>query len=282
MAGAGGFGTPPPPPPPSAGAGGQISPRRLGDILSAAFDVYKAHVASLITIVAPLAVVLSLFNALIAHAVHAARIATTTVNGQIQLNVSPGSAVAVGLGALAAAAVVFVLTFVVEAAVARAAAQATLGETVVPAESLRWGFRRLGSVLLIAILAALAIFVGLLLLIIPGLIVAVMLAVAIPALVFEDRRGGEALRRSWELVKGSFWHVLGTIIVTALITGVVAGIFDAFAGGNWFLYWILDAAARTITIPFNALVIVLLYLDLRARKEILTADTLRSEIAHSA
>src|SRR5262249_60271588 len=48
----GGLGAPPPPPPPGAGGGGQIPQRGLGDILSVAFDVYKANAAKLIQIVA--------------------------------------------------------------------------------------------------------------------------------------------------------------------------------------------------------------------------------------
>ena len=34
--------------------------------------------------------------------------------------------------------------------------------------------------------------------------------------------------------------------------------------------------------PFTALVAMVLYLDLRARSESLTADTLRAELAHKA
>ncbi|TMM22673.1 MAG: hypothetical protein E6F95_07300 [Actinobacteria bacterium] len=48
----GGFGAPPPPPPPGAGGGGSIPQRGLGDILSVAFEVYKANAVKLIQIVA--------------------------------------------------------------------------------------------------------------------------------------------------------------------------------------------------------------------------------------
>jgi len=183
---------------------------------------------------------------------------------------------------LLGAALAFVMSFVVQAAVSRAAAQATVGDVVDTESSYRWGFRHLGSVLLISILAGLAIFVGLILLVIPGLIVIVMLCVVIPALVFEGKRGTAALSRSWELVKGNFWHAAGTILLAGLIAGVVSGILTALAGSNWFAYWILSAIGRVITVPFTALVSVLLYLDLRARAEALTGDTVRAEIASDA
>src|SRR5512143_1108711 len=64
MSDSGGF-APPPPPPPSAGGGGQIPPRGLGDILSTAFNVYKANAAKLILIVAIVVVPLSFISHLL-------------------------------------------------------------------------------------------------------------------------------------------------------------------------------------------------------------------------
>ena len=56
---------PPPPPPPSAGGGGAIPPRGLGDILSTAFEIYRANAAKLITIVAVVVVPLTFIGALL-------------------------------------------------------------------------------------------------------------------------------------------------------------------------------------------------------------------------
>ena len=61
----GGFGAPPPPPPPGAGGGGSIPQRGLGDILSVAFEVYKANAAKLIQIVAIVVIPLTFIMALL-------------------------------------------------------------------------------------------------------------------------------------------------------------------------------------------------------------------------
>ena len=45
--------------------------------------------------------------------------------------------------------------------------------------------------------------------------------------------------------------------------------------------WIFQAIAQIITAPFTALVTVLLYLDLRARRRSLSADGLRAELNRS-
>jgi hypothetical protein len=149
-------------------------------------------------------------------------------------------------------------------------------------DSYRYAFKRIAGLLLVSILIALAVGVGLILLVIPGIIFAVFFSVAIPAFVIEDKRGTEALSRSWNLVKGSWWHVLGVIFVAGLIAAVVGGILGAIGGSNFFLSWVFGAIAQIITAPFVALVAVVLYLDLRARHEALGPDVLRDELTRNA
>jgi hypothetical protein len=273
---AGGFA--PPPPPPSAGAGGPLQPRTIGGILSTAFDVYKANWVKLMTIVAVIVVPLTLIDALITRGALAAKRTTTLTPFGTTTAVEARSAFVWIGGGLIAGLLLIVMWFVVEAAVSRSAAQTTVGDPIDVEGSYRWAFDHLWSILGISLLAALVIIGGLILLIVPGLIFIVMLSVVIPSFVFENRRGSAALGRSWELVKGHFWHVAGAILLAGLITGVVSSLLTA-PTKNWFVYWILASIARVLTIPFSALVSVILYLDLRARSESLTGATLRSELA---
>lgn len=274
---------PPPPPPPSAGGGGALPSRGLGDILSTAFEVYKANAAKLLVIVAIVVVPLALIGSLIENVVFGLETREVTVGGQtIETIVGTRSFFAAIAGATVTAALAVIMASVLQAAVIRAGAQAVIGDPVDAEASYRYGFKRLGSVILISILVGLIVFVGFILLVIPGFIFWMFLSVAIPALVIENKRGTDALGRSWNLVKGSFWHVVGTMIVTALITGVIGGLIGAIGGNNVFVSWIFTSIAQILTTPFTALVVVILYLDLRARQESLTAETLRSEIAAGA
>lgn len=271
---------PPPPPPPSAGGGGALTPRGLGDILSTAFAVYKANAAKLIVIVAIVVVPLALIGSLFQNVVFEVDTQDIVINGEVVGTVGvPRNFFAAIAAATVTAALAIIMASVLQAAVFRAGAQAVIGDTVDAEASYRYGFKRLGSVILISILVGLIVFAGFILLFIPGIIFWVFLSVAIPALVVENRRGTDALGRSWNLVKGSFWHVLGTVIVTAIITGVIGGLISALGGSNVFLSWIFTSIGQILTTPFTALVVVILYLDLRARQESLTADTLRAEIA---
>ena len=63
----GGFTTPPPPPPPPGGEGGAggpgLPPRGIGEILSTAFEIYKANATNLLMIVAIVVVPLTFISA---------------------------------------------------------------------------------------------------------------------------------------------------------------------------------------------------------------------------
>jgi hypothetical protein len=138
-------------------------------------------------------------------------------------------------------------------------------------------------VLLVSVLVGLATVGGLILFIIPGIWIGVRLAVSIEALVVEGRCGTQAMGRSWELVGGHWWHALGTLVVAWLIIAVVNSVLTLpFGETGWFVQGVVAALATVITLPYGVLVGVLLYLDLRARKERLTLEALRADLQASA
>jgi hypothetical protein len=281
-----GFGAPPPPPPPpSAGGGGSIPHRGIGDIISTAFDIYKANATKLLTIVAIVVVPLSFISAFLTGVVFAPDEETAVVFGEEITTISDQTLATAFL--VLAIGIIFglVINAVLQAAIMRGAALASVGDPLDVEASYRYGFRRLGSVILISVLVGLAVGVGLILLIIPGIIFAVKFSVSIPALVVEDRRGTDAMSRSWNITKGFFWHVLGVWVLAFLVqmvVGFVLGAIGAIFGDFWIVQWIFSAAAQIITAPFSALVTVLLYIDLRARSEALSGETLRTELARTA
>jgi hypothetical protein len=273
---------PPPPPPPGGAAGGTyFQPRGIGDILGAAFDLYKRHWQALIQIVAIVVIPLTLIQYLIRDQLtDNADVVMNQTTGQV--TITGGSSFWVGaFGSLLFSLISVLIWQVLTGAISRAAAGSLVGESITPANAFGYGFHRLGSILLIGILVALIVVGGLILLIIPGIIFAVKLSVSIPALVVENRRGTDAIGRSWGLTTGQFWHTLGTWFVAYIIVAVVTGILSAIGGSNWFVAGIFASIGSIITMPFMALVTVLLYLDLRVRKEGLTDETLRRELAAS-
>jgi hypothetical protein len=261
------------------GPQGGIPPKTLGEILTAAFNIYKANAPKLLLIVAVVVVPLSFVGAIFSGVVFAPGTHVVTIVGErVEVADARSFAIILLAGAIAALVAV-VISAVLQAAILRAAAQATIGDPVDPEASYRYGFKRLGSVLLVSLLVGLAVAFGFLLLFVGAIIFGVFFSVSVPALIVENRRGRDAMSRSWNLVKGHFWHALGVVFVAAIIAGLVGGAIGAIGGSAWVVRWIFTAIGQILVAPFSALVSVLLYLDLRARSEALSADTLRAELA---
>jgi hypothetical protein len=261
------------------GQGGGIAalpPRRIGEILSAAFQLYRRHWRTLMAIAAVVVVPLTLLQYGIGHWFR-----TNGQQLQDQVVVST-SFWAVASASLLAALVGLLLYQVLTGAITRNIAAEVAGQDLGLEQSYRFGFARLGPILVVSILVGLATGLGLIVFIIPGIYIGVRLAVSTQALVVEDKRGTEAMRRSWDLVGGRWWHAALTLLVAGLITAVVnAVITGPFSAGAWFLQGVAAAIATTVTLPYGALVGVLLYLDLRARKERLDLDTLKADLQAS-
>jgi hypothetical protein len=253
-------------------------PMGIGEILSTAFQLYRRHWRTLLVIAAVVVVPLTLLQYLFGDLVRTQGEVASTDGVVVETPTW-----SVGVAGLLAALAGILMYLVLTGAITRAVAAEVAGEDPSLEQSYRFGFHRLGSVLLVSVLVGLAIVGGLILLVIPGIYIAVRLAVSIEALVVEGRRGTEAMGRSWGLVGGHWWHAFGTLLVAALLTGIVNAVITApFGATGWFVQAVAAAVATVVTLPYGVLVGVLLYLDLRARKERLTLESLRADLQASA
>ncbi len=258
------------------GGAAALRPRGIGEILSTAFQLYRRHWQTLFAIAAVVVVPLTLLQYVVGHWVR--------TQGEVTSNEAVSTSFwAAATASLLAAIVGLLLYQVLTGAITRAMAAEMAGEDPGIEQSYRFGFVRLGSILLVSVLVGLATLGGLILFVIPGIYIGVRLAVSVQALVVEGRRGTQAMGRSWALVGGHWWHAFATLLVAALLTGVVNAVITApFSGSAWLVQGVAAAVATMVTLPYGALVGVLLYLDLRARKETLSLDTLRADLQASA
>ena len=192
------------------------------------------------------------------------------------------------------------------AAIAKASADVYLGHEVLVGPTFRYAVSRIHSILWITILLVLVVLI-------PGLVlvffaalgateIAVVLAVLMfvllvlvfvrfvfgsTVLVVEGKKGSKALRRSWQLAKGHFWKILGTLVLAGIMASVVEGIlsvpgaiaFAATGPGGWPFLAIGNSLAAIITTPFTTLITVLLYFDLRIRKEAFDLEVMAQEMS---
>lgn len=122
----------------------------------------------------------------------------------------------------------------------------------------------IGTLILNGVLAAIAIGIGFVLLIVPGLILITIWAVVAPAIVIENADAIGAFGRSRELVRGHGWPVFGSIVLAYLavlvISFVSAGIGDAIAGDAGHI--ILGVIGDILAAPILAIVSSTLFFDL--------------------
>jgi hypothetical protein len=120
-----------------------------------------------------------------------------------------------------------------------------------------------GTLILNGILAGVAIAIGFVLIIVPGLILLTIWAVIAPSIVVEDKGVFEAFGRSRELVRGHGLQVFGAVVLAFLIVfavGLVASIIGAAIGDAGRV--VLGTAANVATAPVAALVSSILFFDL--------------------
>jgi hypothetical protein len=159
--------------------------------------------------------------------------------------------------------------------------------------------------LMVAVIVALALSIGEWA-ILPGLLIGVggtialvyayvKLSVAAPALVMEGVGVVTSLKRSWVLVRRSWWRVLGILILSGIITSLlttvvtvpitlVATLASGFSESlvpTVLASGLATLVAGIVTLPFSAAVTGLLYIDLRMRREALDIELVSAGVQPS-
>ena len=261
-----------------------LRPLRIGEIFGAATRITFRNFGSLF----PLALVINLFTAVIQIALlaafgvldHVARNDYLPTSGTLtdaQANEAFRVLGLVGLATLISLAVSFLGTVVLSAVSVTAATDGALTETATKP------FRRLkgryGAALGAAALTALAVLGGLILLIIPGIILAFALFVGTPVAVIEGQGPRASLRRSAQLTKGFRPRIFGIQILAGLISSGIGLVIGAVGGSLFGLSGAYSSTAGYVTFQlvisallsvfncWSATVNGLIYVDLRMRKE---------------
>jgi hypothetical protein len=118
----------------------------------------------------------------------------------------------------------------------------------------------------VGVLAGIAIGIGLLLLIVPGLFLLTIWAVLVPSVVIDRTGVFGAFGRSRQLVRGDGWRVFGVILVLFLLQLVISLILSAIADAatdSFVGYAIADLLLSVLVLPLSAIAATVLYVELR-------------------
>ncbi len=134
-----------------------------------------------------------------------------------------------------------------------------------------------------AAVVALAVSAGLVLLAIPGAIAFAVLAFAVPVVPLERAGLGTALRRSVELSRGHRLRIFAVMLLALVISTIVSTVVASLVPigdtpGTALTSLIVAALVSSLTTPWSASVLALLYIDTRMRKENLAASLIRASM----
>lgn len=254
-----------------------LRPRRIPELLDAAFRLYRRHFLAMLAIAAVVSVPV--------HAIYLTAVeAINSVIGDTSFGID-----------LLWAYPQEILTYFGQAAIAVAITSVYQGSAVTFRGSYRVVLKRAGPLLGLTALQALfflGVFLGIL--VFPLAILAYVYAyvrfqVMVPALMVEDLGPVQAVRRSWRLVQGYWWRTFGLqIILSILFTIILLGPALLF---TWLAEIILrenplieqvitglgTAAMFTLFAPVSWGAGALYYFDLRVRKEGLDLETAMAE-----
>jgi hypothetical protein len=185
-----------------------------------------------------------------------------------------------------------VVVFVISGALTVALSDICLGNrpTVRRSYSRILAHKRWWYLLSTTVLLTLAMYLGLILLVVPGMWLAIRALFTSIVVTLEGRRNRDAIRRSLQLTKGQFWRIFGLLMLASLIAEALLVVLvlvltfgvSLLALGTGLAAQVMAALiyvlAVGIFLPAIGLTTVLLYYDQRVRREAYDPQALSEDL----
>jgi hypothetical protein len=173
--------------------------------------------------------------------------------------------------------------FVLQAALLRGTIADLNGKRASLGDMLSTGLRFFFPLLGLGLVMGVALAVGFVLLIVPGIMMAVAWCAAAPALVAEKTGVFDSFTRSANLTRGHRWAIFGLFVIYAVISWIISAIGGAFMFANLndirtmlIISVVIQAVVGTLSALIGGAGSAALYYELRTIKEGAGADNLAS------
>lgn len=269
-----------------------MRPRTLGELLDAAFTLYRRN----FFLIAAISAVVEIPSALLQYALLRGAGLSGTPDGARLTEVTAFSI-----------AQFLLIQPLIQGAVTRAVSELYLDRATTVGACYRSALLRLRSLiamslmlvalLMTAVIPAVAIGVAagqpaaaatLLILALPPVIYgAVRVSFAAPAIVIEGVSGGNGLRRSWALCTRSWSRVFGILFLVAAMVAIMSGTISGFLdlpslalgeAPRLVVMSVATAVTSVFVTPIQLIVVTLLYYDLRIRREAFDLEVLAASL----
>jgi hypothetical protein len=253
----------------------------VADILVEAFQLYRAHAKPLLGICALLFVPAAVVNSMARAAILGPTLAIAAAPDPAAA--LAGSLTVYLLGFLGMLVTAFFLYGIIipltNGALTIAAADRILGGQAGWREVWMLLFRRLGKLLSALVPAAIVVVIGCVFCLIPGLVLALFFTFVAPVVLVEGLGGRAALERSTTLVRSDWLRVALLLLAFAVVRGVAQVVASIFVAPTAvFVGSLLGDLITMVMLPVPVLGTVLLYFDIRRKRDGFTNDHLRADL----
>ena len=164
-----------------------------------------------------------------------------------------------------------------------------LGNQVSISAALRSGLASFWSVSIAQITVSIRVLIGFVLLIVPGVLWWLSYSVVVPTILVEGQKAQASLRRSRDLMKGQRGKAFAIVIVLVLLEGLAGAgagsvakfLISAETAAGAVLHSAINNLMSIFLAPLGIVATILLYYDMRIRKEGFDLEMLSRAITHS-
>jgi len=263
-----------------------FAPMGVGQILDRTFRLYKRNFARFVAIVAvvkvPITLLMLVVFGLMGYQAASGQTGTQEMSGAQVATLAVGTLVTVFLTMLAQT--------LSQGALTKSVSESYLGKEVTVGQAYGFVWPRVWRLLGAALLVSLVVMGGVMLCVVPGIIFGLWFVLTSQMIVVENQKITGAMTRSKRLVSGNLGKVfvLGFLVwLIGMIIGMIFGYGGAFlarvlAGGSQvgatIISQILSLVGQILVAPIGAAAFVLLYYDLRIRKEAFDLEMLAASM----
>ncbi len=234
----------------------EIRAMGLGEILDTGFRLLRNHFVLLIGISAVVYVPAGAFGVLVEDFLQDPSAATSGTDATLVLLPF--------LGLLVTFAIISPIT---SCAITHALGELYLGREVTLGQSFRTALSLFLPLVGTSLLATMIVLVGLLLLVVPGVYLVFAFLLLTQVIVLERVYGMPALARSRELMRGHMLRGLAVLLVAGLLAGVLGVALGLAFAAIPSIEFLGSSLAQALSFAYSSAVLVVLYFDIRARKE---------------
>jgi hypothetical protein len=253
----------------------------VADILAEAFQLYRTHAKPLLVTCALLFVPASIIKSLALAAILGPTAALVAAADPTAMLAGGLSVYLFGLlGTLVTAFFLYgIIVPLTNGALTISVADRVLGGNAEWREVWMLLFRRLGKLLSAVIPAAFLVALGFVFFVIPGLVLGLLFAFVSPVVLIEGIGGRAALERSVALVRSDWLRVTLLVLVFGILRGVAQLLASALIPQTAiFASSLFGDLITMVLMPVPVLGMVLLYFDVRRKRDNFTPDNLRADL----